>query len=363
MPITEVPQPPSTDPETSPRDRGSRRRGGPYDDLEPYDLLHVIEDLKDDRSRAQLREKIWIALIFHLLLFGYIVLAPKYIYHVKVRDNTAMDKHKPMFLELPPDALKQLKPTKAAPQSDKDRQAQSQHPTPDQKTLAELEAMRRAGRPVPKPAPKPAPQQNNTPAPTPPAQPPQQAAAPPQPKATPEPKPSETAKTETPTPKPSVPNFQSSPMTAAQQMQDAERAARSGGGGEYGGDGGANAPVQHPGNQGAVDVLSDTMGVDFGPYISRVVYETKRAWYPIIPGIAEPPINKQGVTVIRFKIRPDGSVIDMHLDGPAGTTSLDRAAWGGITGASPYPPLPKNFKGPYLELRFYFLYNKTPGVR
>jgi hypothetical protein len=32
-------------------------------------------------------------------------------------------------------------------------------------------------------------------------------------------------------------------------------------------------------------------------------------------------------------------------------------------GAGPYPHLPKNFKGPFLELRFYFLYNDKDGIR
>jgi hypothetical protein len=50
----------------------------------------------------------------------------------------------------------------------------------------------------------------------------------------------------------------------------------------------------------------------------------------------------------------------MNLDGRSGTTSLDRAAWGGVTGASPFPPLPTQFKGPYLEIRGAFLYNLRP---
>lgn len=137
----------------------------------------------------------------------------------------------------------------------------------------------------------------------------------------------------------------------------ARNAARSG---QFGGDMGANAPSEHPGNQGAVDVLSDTMGVDFGPYIDRVIYDTKRAWYPIIPEEAQPPLLKQGVVQIRFKIKPDGTVTEMHLDGPSGDVALDKAAWAAINYAG-YPPLPKNFKGPYLELRFYFLYNIKPG--
>jgi hypothetical protein len=50
----------------------------------------------------------------------------------------------------------------------------------------------------------------------------------------------------------------------------------------------------------------------------------------------------------------------MVLEYPSGDIGLDRAAWGGITGASPYPPLPAEFTGPYLELRFGFFYNLDP---
>jgi TonB family protein len=61
---------------------------------------------------------------------------------------------------------------------------------------------------------------------------------------------------------------------------------------------------------------------------------------------------------IEFIIAPDGSVKQMKLVFPSGDVPLDRAAWGAITGASPYPPLPKDFKGPYLALRFGFYYNE-----
>jgi hypothetical protein len=52
-------------------------------------------------------------------------------------------------------------------------------------------------------------------------------------------------------------------------------------------------------------------------------------------------------------------VKEMVLKFPSGDVSLDRAAWGGIKFAS-YPPLPKDFKGPYLALRFGFYYNIKP---
>ncbi len=369
MPTTEVPpsQEPSLDGQETRRTRRSRaaRRTGLHD-LESYDLLHVIDELEDERARVSLREKIWIALILHLLLFGYLIFAPKYIWHIKVRDASSVlhDKEKMTYLDLPPDALKELKPTKPAPLSDKSRQQQSPKPTLDQKTLQALEAMRRAGPPAPKPAPAPrqseqppapAPQQQAQSQPAPPTPRPQQP-APPVPQG-------QNAQLDAPKPQPTKPNFSTTPQTAADAVQQAARAARSGGASAGGGDMGANAPSQHPGNQGAVDILSDTLGVDFGPYIQRVIYDTKHAWYPIIPEVAQPPISKQGKVLIRFKILPDGSVTDMHLEGPSGTVSLDRAAWAGIVSAAPFPPLPKQFKGPFLELRFYFLYNDREGIR
>ena len=362
MPITEAPPPQSPDtegsspgsPENRPSARLRRRRAGRLgidQDAEGYDLLHVLDELEDERARVSLREKIWIALIVHLLLFAYIILAPKYIWHVQVRDNlNRQPKNKQLtFLALPPDALKQLQPKRPAPMSDKNRQQQAPHPVPQRR---DLDAMRRAGPPVPKPTPvpKPAP-------PTP--QVARQAPAPRPQQAQPAPK-QQSAQIEAPKPRP---NFATPAQTPGESIAQAERQAARGGATYGGGDMGANAPPQHPGDQGAVDVLSDTLGVDFGPYIQRVIYDTKRAWYPIIPEVAQPPIDKQGRVLIRFKILPDGSVKDMHLEGPSGDVSLDRAAWGAITGASPFPQLPKHFKGPYLELRFYFLYNQSPGVR
>lgn len=109
-----------------------------------------------------------------------------------------------------------------------------------------------------------------------------------------------------------------------------------------------------------VDILSDTKGIDFGPYLKQVTAATYRAWLPIIPESARPPVNKQGRVGIRFKIYPNGSVKEMILEFPCGDVALDRAAWGGVANAS-YPPLPKEFTGPFLELRFGFYYNQQPG--
>jgi TonB family protein len=99
------------------------------------------------------------------------------------------------------------------------------------------------------------------------------------------------------------------------------------------------------------------MGVDFGPYLARVLHDVRQNWYNLIPEVARAPIMKQGRVAIEFAILKDGRVASMALAGTSGDVSLDRAAWGGITASNPFPPLPKEFGGSYLSLRFRFYYN------
>jgi TonB family protein len=328
-----------------------------YAEYDHTDLLHVIDELEGSRNWVSLREKLWIALVLHMLVAWYLLYGPKYIYHVKVVDPSVVMKQRQKaltFLDLPPDALKEIKPKTPAPLSDKSRVQQTPKPTLDRKTLEELEAMRRAGPPAPAPQPSQAPA-----APAPAPQPQGQVAEqhPPAPPAQPLPA-NNQARLEAP-PQAPQPTFKSG-ATANDQLQQAMRGAMQGRG-QYGGDNGAGVPSQHAGLNSGVEVLSDTMGWDYGPYVQRVVWDTEQAWWPIIPESARPPLDKQGKVMIRFKIYPDGSVHDMQLEGPSGDVALDRAAWAGITGGSPFPPIPKAFKGPFLELRFYFLYNIRPG--
>ena len=353
MPITEVPTSPSSRPPEPPRKRSR------YEDLEPHELLNLIDSLQDERSRARLREGIWVSVIAHIIIFWYLAYGPKMFRHVRVVNPSDMLKQHEKdltYLDLPPDALKAIKPKPTNTISDKDRVAQTKQPTLDKKTLQELQAMKKAGPPVPEPAPQ---QQAQMQAPAPPMQQQQQAQ---QQQQRQPPPPAQPNQLEAPAPPPQ-PSFNTGQTSAGQAIRDAARAAASRpGAGQYGGDSGLGLPPQHQGLQSGAEVLSDTMGVDFGPYIQRVVHDTERSWWPIIPESVRPPLLKRGTVGIRFKIMPDGSVKEMILELPSGDVALDRAAWGGITGAAPYPQLPQQFHGPFLELRFHFLYNIQPGM-
>ena len=105
---------------------------------------------------------------------------------------------------------------------------------------------------------------------------------------------------------------------------------------------------------GTFDILSDTHGVDFGPYLQRIQQKVRDNWYHLIPKSAE---MKKGKLAIEFEIDRDGQIANTRLAASSGDIALDRPAWGAITGSNPFPALPREFTGPHLVLRFRFYYN------
>jgi len=289
-----------------------------------------------------------------------IILQPQFFPNWFAKDQVALvpqslDDKDVRFLTLPQDALK-VAPPKTVIISDKNRVAQARIPRLDRHTLEELQNARRQGPPGPKGMQAP-PQ-------------PQAAAAPPQPQQQQQPqnaapKPADNsntvAKLEQPPQeqRPTNRNVFSTTSSAGSAIQQAARAAAAGHG--AGGDYGIGPLSPNTNAQGAVDILSDTLGVDFGPYLARILEDVRRNWYNLIPEEARSPLFKQGKLAIQFVIDKNGNVEGMKLVDPSGDIALDRAAWGGITASNPFPPLPKEFNGPYLALRFRFYYNPDRG--
>jgi TonB family protein len=111
----------------------------------------------------------------------------------------------------------------------------------------------------------------------------------------------------------------------------------------------------HGRQMGNLEILSDTYGVDFGPYLGQVVLaQVRKNWYNAIPQSEQ---RKHGSVVIEFAITKDGRVAKMRLVQGSGDVPLDRAAWAGIVGSDPFPALPGEFGGQYLALRIRFIYN------
>lgn len=111
---------------------------------------------------------------------------------------------------------------------------------------------------------------------------------------------------------------------------------------------------------GAVEVLTDTRGVDFGPYLAQTIRTVRENWFRLIPERVDAPLRMRGKVAIEFAIKKDGHVAGMKLAEPSGNVVLDRAAWAGTSASDPLPPLPVEFKGDYLSLRIRFYYNQPP---
>jgi len=360
MPITQIPfQDPAPPPEKpQPEQLGLYDAQGwetAYRNLDDDARVpHLLIQLQDDLTRSRRREAAWISIIVHIILIFFLVKIDwfeKYLpWHTAVATKNLTTGKDVTFLELPSDLQKlQTKPnTNIA--SDKNRIAMTRHPELDPKELRKSLATPAPGAPglrAPK-APPPPPSsaglaQNQPPAP-------QQAPNP------------QVAQLQTPA-TPSVNNeFKkyAGSMSAGSAIEEAERAAAAGrGAGQQGNGGDFGLGTGAHGRQlGNLEVLSDTMGVDFGPYLQRVLHDVRENWYNAIPESAQ---LKHGNLIIEFAITKDGKVAGMKLITTSGDVPLDRAAWAGIQGSDPFPPLPSEFGGQYLALRFRFFYNPTKG--
>ncbi|MGH9522299.1 MAG: TonB family protein [Terriglobales bacterium] len=328
-------------------------------DLDSPDLPFHLLKLQDDLARSRMREAFWISLIFHMIVVFLLLTSPKWMpsWHsgtVIVANPADLMKDKDAtFLEMPPDMVK----PKVRPQtniiSDKDRIAMARHPDNSKQI------------PIPRDVMPPGPPQRPGPRDAQPA--PQVAQANPAPQNQQQggqqqrPDNNMVAKLEPPPSASPRPIFGGGVMSPGSAIAQAARAAsQSRGGGGAGGDWGLGEGTEH-GAVGPADILSDTMGVDFGPYLQRVIHTVKLNWYTLIPEAARAPLLKRGKVSIEFAILKDGSVAGLRIVGPSGDISLDRAAYGGITASNPFQPLPTEFKGQYLALRFHFYYNPAKG--
>jgi TonB family protein len=320
-----------------------------------YDVPTLLLELDDERTRARRREGMLVSIVVHLVAVIAILTLPKYLpVQPLVASPTTEDLLRGRdltYLAPPPDT--QTPPVQAPDTkiiSDKNRIATSRAPVLDRKALDELRDSARPGAPGTS---APVPQLAGAPAGA--------ASSPPAGQTAPQTPPGNQVASLQPPPLTTKGAFGGG-LSAGTAIEQAARAAARGGtggprgsGGDYGlGPGASQGRVRSD-----IDVISDTMGVDFGPYLARLLQSVRTNWYNLIPEVARAPLMKSGKVTIEFAILKDGSVAGMKVTGPSGDVSLDRAAWGGITASNPFPPLPPEFRGDYLRLRFHFYYN--PG--
>ena len=344
-PTETPPNPAPTESQQTPVNEPIKFSTRKFGELDHTELVQLLDSLEGDQAKSRFRESIYISVIFYLALAWLLVYGPKYIFHTGTIVPTASSvREKERLTEMalqhelektPP------KPAKPAPKLDK-------------KVIEHLQEMQRAREvakavetpPAPAPAPAPAPLPSQAP-------PVAQSQLP----ATPMPQPQPRQQAAIPdSPMPSTP----APQTPGQSIADAMRPSnqpRLGGGGRPEASTGSRVGQQGAGT--GVEILSDTRGVDFTDYIKRLLRMVKSAWLPLIPEECYPPLSKEGTTLIRFTIEPNGVVSAMHLDDSTHDRAIDKAAWGAITGVGQFAPLPKEYKGQNLELRIQFIISRN----
>ena len=337
----------------------------PKGPVSPYELPEVLKpdvlttgdvNLMVAPVETPPRDWNWLAragsVVFHMLFISFLLLQTKlFPYHPPTQSQIDLARQQLSFIYMPPD-VRGLPPAPPAPRSPQMR--------------IDPRILRRMAPPiVPQPAPEPK-EPERAIRDTPPDPAPELPAAPkPQPQAQPP-----DARIDTPKPQPQteaqnrliLPRMSSPGRTLEQSAQQSRQSGGSGieqfggqipGAPNYGGSGGGGEGYLG----GAVQMLTPTEGVDFSDYLARVVASVKRNWYSVMPESAQ--LGEKGRVVLQFRILSSGAVpqAEPQLMSSSGKEALDRAAYSSIRSSSPFGPLPPAFSGPFIELRFIFLYN------
>src|ERR1700736_593546 len=84
MPSLETP-PSSTQPDSpgTPDASGApvKVRTGRYGELEEHELIHLLDSLDDERSKARFRESIYISIIIYLGIVWFLFYGPRVLFH------------------------------------------------------------------------------------------------------------------------------------------------------------------------------------------------------------------------------------------------------------------------------------------
>jgi len=309
---------------------------------------------RDYRTRDE-RVARWVSMAVYALLLLSLSFSPKLFKpHVPTAEEQDIARRQ-MTVLLPPGALESLKP--------------SPPPAPHESVRVDPRVIKKVAPPAPTPPP-PTPQPEaprrelpSAPAPQPnvAAQPPN---APPAQGVLPKP-PVKLENPDMPVPQKGGLILPKNDASPGDMIRDAARGVKPnapiaiGGGTPTGGVSGGGR-TGHGTAAAGIELLTDTQGVDFNDYLRRIYYIVKNNWYAVMPPSVS--LGDQGVVSLQFRIMRDGSVPDgmpVQVFG-SGKEPLDRAAYSSIRASNPFPPLPSQFTGPYIELRYTYYYNIKP---
>ena len=165
-------------------------------------------------------------------------------------------------------------------------------------------------------------------------------------------------KPKSPFERPGGPDIPLPPQQRKVPLPDTAAVIRGGVPGGLSGSSGVTLPSTQAGPGGELELpqlLSDVQGVDFRPYLTRLLFTVKRNWMSVWPESARS--GRRGKVAVQFSIGRDGTVQKVVFATQSGADALDRAAIAAISMSTPFAPLPAEFKGERVVLQFNFAYN------
>jgi TonB family protein len=335
------------------------------------DEIHLLlNQFVDERAIHRKREAVLISIIAHLLFVILIILAPRLFpnglwRNPPVRDLTSLDASKKLGLLAPPkDYQKFLQRPKSPVLSDSDRSALGKPPLINPRARAPHS---RGETKLPE-------QSAPRATPEPPRPPTVASAANPsvqdlQPKsgASKGEAPQDAAKMQAPSSpdrngetKTNLRDLFAGLQTPGSSIQSSLEKARQGGGYGSGGSGAGESLHRLDNRQPnfSVDqptILSDTQGVDFGPWLRLIYFRVKDNWYAVIPELIRS--GTQAKVVVIFDVKSNGRIENVQISRSSGLPPYDRAAISSLKLSEPFPNFPVSFSGDHLTLQFSYFYN------
>lgn len=89
---------------------------------------------------------------------------------------------------------------------------------------------------------------------------------------------------------------------------------------------------------------------NFDTYMPKMQKQIKENWNP-------PKSDSASSVVLKYQIKKDGNLGSYEIKTSSGNTEIDNAAIEALKKSSPFPKLPTNYEGEYIDVEFIFDYN------
>jgi outer membrane biosynthesis protein TonB len=117
----------------------------------------------------------------------------------------------------------------------------------------------------------------------------------------------------------------------------------------------------------SLEIVTPTKGVDFSPYITKLIQSLKQNVQAHLPESASN--GKKGIVTLQVQLQKDGSVAEGYpvaVTGVGVTTSaaykeMEAASIAAVRATAPYGPLPEPYPSSTVMLKITFFFNIPPA--